>query len=110
LSATVCMSKCTAQVAVRQTLLPTMVRWLPHNTGYFLILFYTTALVINLMGCIWCVSDDLIRGVFLLFSRTCVPWSVISCSRLVFLVAFPACTFRLHTAELSLYLLGIAGT
>lgn len=30
-------------------------RWLPHNTGYFLILFYTTALVINLMGCIWCV-------------------------------------------------------
>jgi hypothetical protein len=45
------------QVAVRQTLLPTMVRWLPHNTGYFLILFYTTALVINLMGCIWCVTS-----------------------------------------------------
>ena len=47
--------RCTPQVAVRQTLLPTTMRWLPHNTGYFLILFYTTALVINLMGCIWCM-------------------------------------------------------
>ncbi len=41
------------QAAIRQSFMPTAVKWLPSGLGYFLNLSFTAALFINILGCIW---------------------------------------------------------
>jgi len=42
-----------ARAAIRQSFMPTAVKWLPNGLGYFLNLSFTAALFINILGCIW---------------------------------------------------------
>lgn len=50
------------QAAIKQSFLPTTVRWLPHNLGYFLNLMYTAALTLNLLGCLWYLVARIEQG------------------------------------------------